>query len=177
MDTRHLPASSSPRSWRTRCGCLECGSRVYPEGRRHRTTRSSLCARGLRPGLPSAPATWRGCGAQPLHACPRRFPASVSPSAQWEVPHLPHRYLAVSGPQFPNMLGGKIMAVLHQSQWLASGLDVNLPICLTDRHVPSPPLGTVGQGTQGGPPSGNRTLSTPLLVGLRTDLVAPGFSL
>lgn len=97
MDTRHLPASSSPRSWRTRCGCLECGSRMYPKGRRHRTTRSSLCARRLRPGLPSAPATWRGSGAQPLHACPRRFPASVSPSAQWEVPHLPHRYLAVSG--------------------------------------------------------------------------------
>lgn len=44
MDMRHLPASSSPRSWRTRCRCLKCGSREHLKGHRDRTTRSSLRA-------------------------------------------------------------------------------------------------------------------------------------
>lgn len=180
---QHAPRPATTCSW-TRATCLlrvhrAAGGRdagalsAAPACTRRAAAIELLAQAFVRAACGQAFLALQPHGAAPVHnpctparaASPPRFlhlpsgKCPTSPIAIW-------LYLAFSGPQFPNILGGKIMAVLHQSQWLASGLDLNLPICLTDRHVPSPVLGTVGQGTQGVPPSGNRTLSAPLLVGL-----------
>lgn len=75
-------ASSSPRSERKSCRRQACGSRVHLQRHCDRTLRSSSSRAPPAAGPSSAPLPWRGLGSQPQHACPRRFPAAVSPSNQ-----------------------------------------------------------------------------------------------
>lgn len=177
MDTRHLPASSSPRSWRTRCGCLKCSSREHLNGHRDRTTRSSLRACG--------PAFERSSHmARPRSTISARLPAPL-PRLGFSIcrvgsapppPSLSCCIWSTLGLSFPICWAGK--------SWLchigANGwpLDLGLRICPTNRQRLSSRRGHCWAGDASGATQWKQgKLSAPFLVELRADLAAPSLSL
>lgn len=115
--------SSSPRSERESCGRQACVSCVHLQSHCDHTLRSSSSPVPPAAGASSAPVPWCGLGSQPPHACPRRFPAAVSPSNQRALCRLPSRmggYCSL-GFSFPTCSKGR--ATVPISTWRRLGLD------------------------------------------------------